>query len=110
MSGKYGEPWEVSTDFFDPWAVSVEKPKLGEYVHVSVDDEDDLPKLQRVVDCINACAGMDDPQAEIERLRAIETAAVHLLDAFGGTVRMPEVDVLYHACFDRGQAQKGVAP
>lgn len=34
--------------------------------------------LARAVQCVNACAGMDDPAAEIARLREIERALTYI--------------------------------
>jgi hypothetical protein len=41
---------------------------------------DGAENATRIVACVNACARMGDPEAEIARLRAIEHAAVLLVD------------------------------
>jgi hypothetical protein len=52
------EPWEWNTHGIQP-ATNFKQVRFDDY--------------QRAKSCVNACAGMDDPAAEIQRLRAIES-------------------------------------
>jgi hypothetical protein len=60
------EPWEKIEDWVK---------KGGEKVALvyGIDNTQEHANAARIVACVNACAGMDDPAAEIERLRAIES-------------------------------------
>lgn len=55
----YGEPWRIDDRDFG----LVDSKELE--VEVGLPEFD-----RRIIACVNACAGMDDPAAEIESLRA----------------------------------------
>ena len=66
MSGAYGEPWRIE----------------GFNGKLFIVDSRDFTRsgkdhLQRMVDCVNACAGMEDPEAEVKRLRTTVAAVEH---------------------------------
>jgi len=55
---------KTAPDFGEPWNAT------GEYVHTR--DSKEVPlyaKRLRIAQCVNACAGMSDPAAEIQALR-----------------------------------------
>lgn len=70
----YGEPWILTTDFaFD---VTINGALEASF--------DKLELANRAVACVNACAGMADPAAEIEAMRqAIMETASHLSGFLG---------------------------
>ena len=57
------EDGSLHTDFPD-W-----NPGTSELVARTYDSENAHANANRIVACVNACAGMDDPAAEISRLR-----------------------------------------
>lgn len=72
--GEWGEPWKVSVhhtqDITDEWTTFVEinesyggtlvlSTAIGEY------HGEEVAMFERIAQCVNACAGMDDPAAEI---------------------------------------------
>jgi len=74
------EDGSLHTDFPD-W-----NPGTSELVARTYDSENAHANANRIVACVNACAGMDDPAAEISRLRArvaeLEGAAKELADGW----------------------------
>ena len=67
------EPWHYGLGAWDDWTESHETPRThsivfssdhGTGIWLSSND------YARAMSCVNACAGMSDPAAEIERLRA----------------------------------------
>ena len=61
---KFGEPWAARHGTLGSTVV------CGVHGEILVSGPKHESFAERIVACINACAGMDDPQAEIERLRA----------------------------------------
>jgi len=53
--------------------------EIGRLTSFAENDAD--ANAARIVACVNACAGMDDPQAAIEKLRADNAAMLELLQA-----------------------------
>lgn len=53
----------------------------------------DADNAARAVQCVNACAGMDDPAAEIARLREIERVARQVREAVAPPLRPGSVAV-----------------
>jgi hypothetical protein len=75
----YGEPWKFSRG--EP---SIES-RDDDAVLTGIDYEIDDAKIQRAVSCVNACAGMADPAAEITAMReAIREAIEHLCNVGSG--------------------------
>lgn len=87
-AGSYGEPWttyegRVGSDrhyYFIQGADA--ESEFGKIIAGEDHRGDDpLPikelrtRMRRATACVNACAGMDDPAKEIERLRRIERGA-----------------------------------
>ena len=69
------EPWETSKhgtpDAF---------PQFGIYSgnrndHATIKGDNASADADRIVACVNACAGIEDPAAELARLRRVEDAA-----------------------------------
>lgn len=67
MSKHAPEPWVVN-GYLDIWHSG------GPGGHMF--NADTVGNADRIVACVNACAGMDDPAAELTRLRADLAAAV----------------------------------
>lgn len=61
----YGEPWQLTTDFaFD---IKIRGELAASF--------DKIEHANRAISCVNACAGMADPAAEVQAMReAIEEA------------------------------------
>ena len=59
----YGEPWK-----FNQGEPSIES-RDDDAVLTGIDYVIDEAKIQRAVSCVNACAGMVDPAAEIQVMR-----------------------------------------
>lgn len=66
---------------------------------------EEMPDASRIVACVNACEGMDDPAAELELLRDM---AATLLDSNAGSLRA-ERDALRLEVERNGEAIKLVA-
>ena len=62
------EPWELKHDY-TPEGGYYKITKQGDYWPI-IPESSCNENFSRIVACVNACAGMDDPAAEIERLRA----------------------------------------
>ena len=60
------EPWEFKEDW-------ISKGDEAVALVYGINNSQEHANAARIVACVNACAGMDDPAAEIERLRAIES-------------------------------------
>lgn len=66
----YGEPWQLTTDFaFD---ITIRGELAASF--------DKIEHANRAISCVNACAGMADPAAEIQ---ALADAASHLSGFLG---------------------------
>lgn len=68
------EPWEICK--MEPWFIQMNHPgHMATIVSGGSYDVKHHPQrqanLERIVACVNACAGMEDPAAEIERLRRL---------------------------------------
>ena len=64
----FGEPWNLDTGDDD----ILIRSRFGQVVSTNT--------LERIVSCVNACAGMSDPAAEIQALReAVRAASIALL-------------------------------
>jgi hypothetical protein len=72
----YGEPWK-----FNQGEPSIES-RDDDAVLTGIDYEIDDAKIQRAVSCVNACAGMTDPAAEIAMLKLARERALDAVDAF----------------------------
>ena len=68
---KFGEPWSVEN--LDVVS-NVEDAETGDKELV-IPFRLSMPYRDRIVDCVNACAGMDDPEGEIKALKKL--AEVH---------------------------------
>lgn len=83
-------PWKSlsSKDGFDPCIVDTK----GMYVSVSSDEF-----REHVVQCVNACAGMNDPVAEIEQLRSMASgrATVKLDDHISHAIDHDSIRSMY---------------
>lgn len=55
----YGEPWKLHTDF--AYDITVNGALAASF--------EELDKANRAISCVNACAGMVDPAAEIQEMR-----------------------------------------
>lgn len=65
---------KTAPDFREPWDAS------AEYVYGRDDKEVHLyPHRLRIAQCVNACAGMSDPAAEIQALRDAAASACEFL-------------------------------
>lgn len=70
----YGEPWTLTTDFaFD---ITVKGSLQGSF--------NTMELANRAIACVNACAGMADPAAEIQAMREVMTEAAEQLSGFLG--------------------------
>ncbi len=70
MSKHTPEPWKLEdprTAFDANWSV------------IFVSNQKDAP---RIIACVNACAGMEDPQAEIDQLRTERDELMKALEKF----------------------------
>jgi hypothetical protein len=56
-----------------------------------------IEDFARSVACVNACAGMDDPAAEIERLKAIESVLPEVLRR----VQVSLLEDVYYGMLDK---------
>jgi len=73
----YGEPWSKSTFY-----AAEEYTNLGTIRRRDIEDhavvfwcQPDPDTVERIIACVNACAGMPDPAAEIEAMREAMQAA-----------------------------------
>lgn len=73
------EPWEyrrsfseITHNFVDYRGLKSPVCKLFKAHQYGLNQEICDANAARIVACVNACAGMEDPAAEIARLRAIE--------------------------------------
>ena len=88
------EPWETSKhgtpDAF---------PQFGIYSgnrndHATIKGDNASADADRIVACVNACAGIEDPAAELARLRRVEDAARDAAEAMRMSVdQMEEADI-----------------
>lgn len=84
MSGHTPEPWVIdgrvrlATNFYSDDATGSIIGGCNDYQFAFRPLEERLANAARIVACVNACAGMDDPAAEIQRLR--DTAATPSLN------------------------------
>jgi hypothetical protein len=83
--GIYGEPWEF-----------VDGEVCGHDGHpiYSIDPHTDFTLEPRIISCVNACLGMEDPEAALVRLRKVEEAARDFIAALDSaeTAMMAESD------------------
>lgn len=66
------EPWRVSAS----GSICTVANQRGEYTTIAIPSEslfvdDHAANMQRIVACVNACAEMINPEAEIRRLREL---------------------------------------
>lgn len=92
MSKHTPEPWvsddrqDIDTDFYSDDATGSIIGGCQEYTFAHRDIEERRANARRIVTCVNACAGMEDPAAEIaelkrqrdELLKALQDAATSL--------------------------------
>lgn len=64
----FGEPWNLDTGDDD----ILIRSRFGQVVSTNT--------LERIVSCVNACAGMSDPAAEIQALREAASCLSRLAD------------------------------
>jgi hypothetical protein len=96
MSKHTPEPWEINEDQSHDGIFNVCSAN-GEYICTVWGIHDNgRSNADRIVACVNACAGMDDPQAEIARLKAREAELERLMERI---IAMPEdaFDLARHA-------------
>ena len=90
MSEHTKEPW-----IFDAPDADFSGIIIGRHGGEVVDGEFTEANARRIVACVNACAGMDDPEKEIAALRAeneaYEKTLLHLMEKF------PEVKAVINA-------------
>lgn len=97
MSNHTPEPWELEiqrTHYYpEPFIIHKGKPVFRYNTWESSDD------AKRAVACVNACAGMEDPEKEIEKLRADKQVLVDALEICRqGTERCSDTaDIAYIA-------------
>jgi hypothetical protein len=76
------EPWAV----VDSWEDAIPVAKGGEWDSIFFQSGNyDIPtctraNAERIVSCVNACAGMEDPEKEIAKLRANQQVLVDALE------------------------------
>ena len=112
--GEFGEPWFVgrcevmgievpvlyAPDGDDtPWRVLDLTTGITDS-GTMLDDDD--ATAQRILDCVNACKGMEDPAKEIARLRAIEKAAKSFINLLEHCDTCKSYDFKDDACCDCG--------
>lgn len=78
---KYGEPWEVWTSF--SWRRVMDADGLVAMAPCVLKDGNPdmypVERIERAVACVNACAGIDDPEAALmEAKGAMDAAAAYL--------------------------------
>jgi len=78
MSNHTKEPWEVITSEF-PIIVD-SKGTLAICYPVYGKDEESEANAHRIVQCVNACADMKDPEKEIAQLRADRAELLKLVN------------------------------
>ena len=75
MSKHTPEPWvvedrqDIDTNFYSDDATVSIIGGCQEYIFAHRDIEERRANARRIVTCVNACAGMDDPAAEIAELK-----------------------------------------
>jgi hypothetical protein len=71
------EPWAV--DSGGDGGCEIWSPSSGNMDNIIGSEDTDDPQWEadarRIVACVNACAGIEDPGAELARLRRVEQAA-----------------------------------
>jgi hypothetical protein len=70
------EPWGVS----DRYDVTVPDGTVAVAFGTVTTDEEDMANAARIVACVNACAGLDDPAAILNEVRAVLADIVHRAD------------------------------
>lgn len=80
MPKSFKEPWRYEADKYRLAAVMT---KDDDVVFSDYDGEDEewVQRLKRIVACVNACAGMEDPEKDMAEIRQIETLVQNARDS-----------------------------
>lgn len=108
----YGEPWKLS-DYNAPIGETgdyegAEEILTRDNVLAAVSwnpDDEDQKRFQRIIQCVNDCAGMADPAAEIEAMReaikeahgALQMVVLETLKQWDSTKPLPCVGTIENA-------------
>jgi hypothetical protein len=69
MSKHTPEPWQSELCLGNAYSIC-KKAANGDYIKRTMGELFNRADAHRLIACVNACAGMEDPEAEIARLRA----------------------------------------
>lgn len=77
--GKYGEPW-VKSCMYGRYKEQNIRDRAGRLIEVDIDPD----RVDRIVACVNAFSGVDDPEAFMAAVREVMTWEVSPLGRFVG--------------------------
>jgi len=70
MSGKFGEPWEITED------LDIEYLQRGEKRYCKFKEFLDYTSAKRITACVNACKGIEHPGEYVKALERVRAKAV----------------------------------
>ncbi len=103
MMSKYGEPWVMFKDTSDPHGYTTIDIEDADGTIIAIEDHEKELKIstyetidnfKRIVSCVNALSGIDDPKAQVEKWRGADLALEKIVSDMKAAYAGPYQDFL----------------